>query len=456
MDRWLKAALDYIPRWIDFQMRQSEQPGCAIAIAHRGRLVLEQAFGHADLSRKVTLTPRHCFRVASHSKSFTAAGILKLREQGRLRLDDGAGQHVAGLHRGVARVTLAQLLSHSAGIIRDGTDAGQWTDRRPFLSAAELRADLARSLIIEPNTRFKYSNHGYGLLGLVIEALTGQPYTTWISREIAEAAGLEETWPDMPLPRGIPMARGHSARLPLGRRVLIPGDNPTRGLAAATGFVSTAADLVRFFSQLSPSAKRSVLSAASRREMVRRQWLVPHAAVERGYGLGIISGKIGDWEYFGHAGGFQGFITRTNVLPLHDLTLAVLTNAADGLAHPWLEGIAHILRCFAKRGAPPRRLSAWSGRWWSLWGAVDLVPAGDRVLVADPEIGDPFAEASEIEVQGRDRGRIALANGFASHGEEARLLRNKKGAVVAVQLAGSRLLPEGRAAGELEARYGRG
>ena len=50
MQKWLAPALDYIPRWMDFQMRMSEQPGCVIAIAHKNRIVLEQAFGHADLA----------------------------------------------------------------------------------------------------------------------------------------------------------------------------------------------------------------------------------------------------------------------------------------------------------------------------------------------------------------------------------------------------------------------
>src|SRR5690242_11616632 len=135
MEKWLSAALDYIPRWIDYQMRESEQPGAVIAIADRGRIVLEDAFGLADASRAVALTARHRFRVASHSKSFTAAGIMKLREAGRLRLDDPAGRHVKRLHPAIARTTIAQLLSHSAGIIRDGTDSGHWVDRRPFPDA---------------------------------------------------------------------------------------------------------------------------------------------------------------------------------------------------------------------------------------------------------------------------------------------------------------------------------
>src|SRR5258708_30330244 len=103
MDRWLGAALDYIPSWLEFQMRQSEQPGCVIAIAQRGRIVLERAFGHADVVAGTALTPRHRLRVASHSKSFTASGIMKLREEGRLRLDDPVGQYLDDLHKAVAR-----------------------------------------------------------------------------------------------------------------------------------------------------------------------------------------------------------------------------------------------------------------------------------------------------------------------------------------------------------------
>jgi CubicO group peptidase (beta-lactamase class C family) len=182
MERWLGAALDYVPRWLDFQMQASQQPGCMIAIAYRDRVVLERAFGAANLDTGEALTPRHRFRVASHTKSFTAAGVMRLREMRKLKLDDSAGQFVGGLHRQVAEVTIAQLLSHTAGLIRDGDDAGQFLDRRPYYDAQELAADLRRAPIIDPGSRFKYSNHGYGLTGMIIEAITGEPYRTWIAR----------------------------------------------------------------------------------------------------------------------------------------------------------------------------------------------------------------------------------------------------------------------------------
>src|SRR3954462_9707237 len=103
MEPWLKPALDYIPRWLEFQMQASQQPGCILAIAQRDKIVLERAFGSANLDTGEPLTPRHRFRVASHSKSFTAAGIMKLREQRRLKLDDAAGDHVDGLHPEITR-----------------------------------------------------------------------------------------------------------------------------------------------------------------------------------------------------------------------------------------------------------------------------------------------------------------------------------------------------------------
>jgi D-alanyl-D-alanine carboxypeptidase len=453
-ENWLGPALDYIPQWLEHQMRQSEQPGCVIAIVHQGRVVFERAFGHADMVSRAPLTPRHRFRVASHSKTFTAAGILRLREQRKLSLDDRVGQYVEGLHSAIAEATIAQLLSHSAGIIRDGTDSGQWLDARPFLDETELRADLAAAPTIDPNTRFKYSNHGFGLIGLVIEAVTGSPYRDWIRHAIIEPAGLAETEPDTPLAAAAPVAHGHSSKLPLGRRVVIPGDNSTHALAAATGFVSTARDLAGFFAQLDAAAPRSVLSAASRREMARPQWRYPHTNVERYYGLGVSSGKTAEWAWVGHGGAFQGFASRTAALPDRSLAVSLLLNAVDGPADQWVDGILTILATFAKYGAPKGGVRDWTGRWWTLWGAVDLVPMGETVMVAAPSLPNPFAEASEISVSDKDIGRFTAAAGTARYGESVRRVRRPDGTVGEVWFGGTRLVPEAEAAAELEARYG--
>jgi CubicO group peptidase (beta-lactamase class C family) len=456
MEAWQQPAIDYIRSWLEFQLRASQRPGCIIAIAHRGKVVAEHAFGYANLETGEKLTPRHRFRIASHSKSFTAAGIMKLREQRKLRLDDPVGQYVKDLHREVAETTIAQVLSHGAGLIRDGAAGEQFYDSRPFLSTEELIADLKSAPIIEPNTRFKYSNHGYALIGLVMEAITKEPYRAWIEREIVDAAGLHATQSDMPLAKGTPFARGHSPRLPVGRRLVIPGENRVNAITPAAGFVSTAADVARFFAQLAPNAKRSVLSAASRREMTRRHWRNPHSSIESYYGLGVASGTVAGWDWFGHSGGLHGYISQTWVIPACGMTISVLTNSTDGWAGPWVDGAARILRTFEARGAPKRRVRDWTGRWWSPWGAFDLVPMGNLVLVGNPHATNPFLDAAEIEVTGRDTGRVALAGGSGSHGEAVHRTRNKAGKVTEVRSASGKGRPEKAVAAEMERRYGRG
>jgi CubicO group peptidase (beta-lactamase class C family) len=454
VEPWLQPAIGYIRSWIEFQVRASQQPGCIVAIAHRGKIVTECAFGHANLATGEKLTPRHRFRIGSHSKSFTAAGIMKLREQRKLRLDDSVGQYVSGLHPRVAEATIAQVLSHSAGLVRDGTASGQFSDYRPFLAIEELTADLKSPPLIEPNTRFKYSNHGFGLIGLLIEAVTKQPYRAWIEREIVAAAGLRETQSDMPLRRGVPFARGHSPRLPVGRRLVIPGENRLNAITPAGGFVSTAADVARFFAQLSPDAKRSMLSARSRREMTRGQWRNPQSSVEGFYGLGIMSGNLAGWDWFGHSGGLQGYISRTVVIPACDVSVSILTNATDGWAGAWVDGALRILRAFADRGAPRRRVRDWSGRWWTQWGAFDLVPMGNIVVVGNPHAVNPFMDATEIAVTRRDMGRISSAAGYASFGEAVRRLRNKAGKVTEISFAGGRAKAEKAVAADMERMYG--
>ena len=450
---WLAPALAYIPQWLGYQMRSTEQPGVTLAVAYKGEVVLDIAFGWADQVTGEAMTPRHRFRVASHSKSFTATAIMKLREQGRLKLDDAVGQHVGGLHPDIAAATLGQVLSHTAGILRDGPDSAYWVDRRPFLNEAELRAELKLAPTIEAGTRLKYSNHGFGLLGLVIEAVTGEPWGAWLQREVVDAAGLTETTPDVPASG--PLARGHSGKALLGRRLIFPGDQSTHALAPATGFVSTAADLARFFAQLSPNAGTSVLSVASRREMSRSQWEDPWSVAPMKYGLGTISGTFDRWSWFGHSGGFLGYITRTAVVPDHDLSISCLTNAVDGASHFWLEGALAILKRFKEDGAPNADLADWSGRWWSAWRPTDLVPVGDKVVLSLPGLLNPMAKAPELTVTGPDEAGVSQAGAFANYGEPVRLVRDATGVVTAVRLAGEDMVGEAAIAEELMRRYER-
>ena len=345
--------------------------------------------------------------------------------------------------------------------MRDGSNGEQWHDNCAFQTAAEVRADMAgpdAGLAITPNTRFKYSNHAYALAGMVIEAVTGEAYGDWMKREVISASDLEETLCDAPIPRGTLFARGHTGKTLLGRRMVIPGDNPALALAPGAGFVSTAADMARFFASLSPGARRSILRVESRREMARRLWRDPYSNVERWYGLGLIASAHADWEWFGHSGRFQGYITHSLVVPAQALSVTVLTNATDGLSPVWLDGTLHILRALKHHGAASPRTDAWRGRWWSLWGAMDLLPARHRVLIANPALVYPLQDASEIEVQtpvraSNDHGQVVQAGGYANYGEPVRLERDAQGRAMALWLGSSKFQPEADAARDLSGRY---
>jgi D-alanyl-D-alanine carboxypeptidase len=159
---WMSAALDYVPKWLEFQVERYRQPGCAIAMAHNDKLIAEFGIGVADMRTDKPMTPRHRFRIASHSKTFTASGVMLLREQGKLGLDDPIGRYVGGLHKDLAKARIGELLSHGAGVVRDGADAGQFLDRRPYLSRAELLDELAKKQPLDPGVQLKYSNHATG------------------------------------------------------------------------------------------------------------------------------------------------------------------------------------------------------------------------------------------------------------------------------------------------------
>lgn len=441
MSEWLKPALDYAQSWLDYQVRQGDMPGLQFAVRERGELIAARAYGKPAASASEALTNDHVFRVASHSKTFTAAAIMKLVDAGKLRLDDRIDAHVDGLHPAIGAATIRQLLSHTAGVVRDGEDAAYWQLRRPFLNADGLRAALKKPPIIEANTRLKYTNHGFGLLGLIIERVTGESYNAWVAREVVGVAGLVSTWPDVP-PPSAKLARGHGIKALTGVRLENALTADTGALASATGFSSTASDLTQFFWQLAPETSNAWLSKASRHEMTRRHWRVPDQSLDRYYGLGTIQGGEGDWAWFGHSGAFPGCFSHTIVLAKFGLTISLIVNSVEVQPAALVDGVIAILRAYRDGGAPTAATAAWAGRWWTPWAAFDLVPMRDKVLVASPALANPMMDAIELSDFESDSARISRASGFLSYGETARLTRDAAGAATELRLGAGRWLPE--------------
>jgi CubicO group peptidase (beta-lactamase class C family) len=439
----VEDAARYAADWVGYRQRTQRIPGVSFAIAHDGDLIASHAIGKADLEADVDLRTDHTFRIASHSKTFTATAILLLVERGQLRLDDRLSQHVSWAAGPHGDATVRELLSHSAGVIRDGEDAPWWQLRGPFLDLDGLQRAIAETPpVLARNDRFKYSNIGFSLLGQVIAHVTGEPSDVFVRREIVDRLGLPSTDPEPALddPR---LATGYTAsRYGFERRPLPHLD--TRAMASATGFSSTAEDLCRY-GAAHFLGNDELLTDASKRELHHGFWEVKGG---RGghYGLGFHAFRIGDRTVISHGGGFPGFITFTAIDPVDRLVVCVLTNAHDGPAETIATALVRLIdRAQQASPADDDRRSALdrcTGRYFGLSTVTDVVRLGDDLLAIDPELLDPVADATRLELVEPDVFRIAETGGFASFGERVRFERaTPEDAVRAVQFAGSRLLP---------------
>jgi CubicO group peptidase (beta-lactamase class C family) len=400
-------------------------PGVQAAVAVDGEVVWETAHGLADIERGVSLQPRHVFRIASHSKTFTAIVILQLVDAGKLRLDDRLGAHVAGLPESVAAVTLREALGHGGGITRDGTDADHWLLARPFPDAGTLVAALSDDSAVRPrNERFKYSNIAYSLLGLVIEAVTGASYSQAVSEGVIDRIGLQCTTPDLDVERVADYATGYTAigyadqRLPIEHIA-------TGAMAAATGFASTAADTARYLGALRPGDGR-LLNESGKRLAHRVEWQVD-GAEHRSYGLGFEIIDLVGRQLVGHSGGFPGFITRSALDPETGLSLSVLTNSIDGPATELATAVYKLIALAGglHRKEPPHAehgfredLPRFAGSFANIFDRADVLVFGDRVWLTSLAQPDPAENPIELCAESPTRLRVCGGGtGFGSYGE---------------------------------------
>jgi CubicO group peptidase (beta-lactamase class C family) len=434
----LLEAAAYVDRWIAFRREQRDLPGLVVAIRHADELVLSQAYGCAQLDPPVAMTPEHVFRVASHSKMFTATAIMQLVEQGKLRLDDRAAAYVSWLN---SDVTLRQLLNHAGGVIRDGLDADFWRVEQPFPDVATLRALAPDASILPPNTTFKYSNIGFGLLGQVVEAVSGVSYNKYVQRHIVRRLGLVSTGPELVPDVLDRCVTGYTGKVLGVPRRGVPSID-TRALSPATGFYSTAEDLCRFAAAHWFGDER-LLTDAAKREMQHAAWTVEQS--EQRYGLGLIAERIGKRDTVGHSGGFPGQSTRTLFDPVDQLVVVVLSNtsAEDGRAGPLAAQVVRFIDfAQAQPGGSSAELARYTGRFANVGGAVDIVAFGGKLFGLAPGSDNPSKVVWEFEVVDADRLRIFKCGGFDYPGESIHYERDAAGNTQRMIAGGVSLYPE--------------
>ena len=283
-----------------------------VLVAKGDKIVLHQSCGWADQEKtsKIKLDTKFC--IASITKQFTAAAILKLQEQGLLNVNDTIGKFFKNIPGDKTKITLHQLLTHTSGLAQNYAADGI-LDRDDA-----IKTILEKPLKNPPGERFGYSNDGYNLLAAIVEIVSGKPYEAFLRQNLLTPAGMEQTcfWGEPQLKE--PLAAAYMQKK-------LPDDikQPNWGFRGATGMFSTAADLVKWY--------RALLTDKVLNKNSTGKLFSPYAPTSAGdytYGWFISKSKNGGdvlWtagsEDFGHNGIIKAYTDGTLII--------VVTNSGD-------------------------------------------------------------------------------------------------------------------------------
>lgn len=300
------------------------QPGAAglsIAISRNGEIIFAKAYGSADIELDVAAKPDSIFRIASVTKQFTAAAIMRLVEQGKVSLDAEIQTYLPDFPKKEWPVTVRHLLNHTSGI-------WSYTDNEDFMnrdSALELtpKEIIAifqdKPLEFEPGTKFRYSNSAYYLLGPIIEKASGKPYAVFLQDEFFTPLHLASTQHESTFKIIRNRAQGYSLKDgTLSNDQHVGADVP----GAAGSLLSTAFDLVRWENAL---AGGKAVSPDSFKQMTTPPMLANNKPSRYGFGLQL--DRFEDRPRISHGGGIFGFSSYLVTFPDDQLTIAILINS---------------------------------------------------------------------------------------------------------------------------------
>lgn len=386
------------PTWsIEERLRYYKVPGVSVAVIKDFKVEWARGYGFKDAESREPVTERTLFQAGSISKPVAAMTILKKVEQGRLSLDEDVNARLVSWKlpenelTAKKKVTLANLLSHTAGLTVHGFPgyaAGeklptvpQVLDGAPPANTAPVRVDL------EPGTRFRYSGGGTTIAQLLLTDTERKPFPDIARETVLKPLGMSDSGYEQPLP---------AARARLAATGYRADGNPVEGKfhvypeMAAAGLWTTPTDLAKFGieMQLSLQGKSNkVLSKATAERMVT-------PFVSNDVGLGFFIQRRGQQLYFGHDGADEGFRAQLLVHREKGYGAVVMVNSDNS------QIIGEIFRAIAREygwdeylpaeletvSVAPERLSSYAGRY--------LVNP-DRVLNVTTEGGRLFAEPTQ-------------------------------------------------------------
>lgn len=429
-------------------VKEHRLPGAAVGVVHEGRLVWSKGIGLADVAGRRTATPQGLYRIASITKTFTAALVMQLRDEGKLSLDDAAVSYLPELRKAkiafgpVEGLTLRRMLSHESGLQSEppGTD---WSlvryENEPAVNLSRAK-EIATT--VPPNAQWKYSNLAYQLLGEVVARVEGTTYAKALrSRLLAPLKMTATTLDPVPARLRARQAVGYEPRFLSDELEPAPKDD-AKIFTSEGGLWSCVEDLQAWlscqFTGKAPGGKR-LLAEDTLAEMHKPRYLVDDAWT-RAWAIGWYAIRRDEVIWRMHSGGHYGFITNACFDPESKVGAITLLNGfgnATDLNLKLAAAAREAVNEAAPRLEPPKPLPE---EWRPLlglyltphWGSVTRVEWRDgKLTVLDPD--DPtwtptLAPTDEADV-------FRIEPGFRESGELVRFRRDRKGRVVSMLMA---------------------
>ncbi len=307
------------------ELRSSNTPGAAIGIVRDGVLIWKKGVGLANVETKQAVDPEMLFRMGSTTKMFTAAAVVMLEEEGKLRLDAPVGTYVNDLHPAIAALTPHQLLSHSAGLTDESIMSGKHDDEA---LAAYARTIDSTWLFTTPGAIYSYANPGYWLAGLACERIDGKPYADLMAARIFRPLGMTRTTLRPVLAVTWPMALGHDVRG--GRPQIVRPIADNAATRPAGQMYSNIPELARFATAFLDGGKlegKQALSPTLIAKLTSPYVQRPSSGDHYGYGLSV--GKDRGVMLWEHGGSRTGYGSTIRMAPEQKVAVIILTNRSS-------------------------------------------------------------------------------------------------------------------------------
>lgn len=393
---------DALGPFVEWQMETKRLPALSIALVDDQEIVWARGFGFQSPGDSVPASAATVYRVGSVSKLFSDIAVMQLVERGALDLDVPIDTYLADFRPASSwgkAITLRQLMSHRAGLVREPPVGNYFDDTEPSLAATVASVNDTR-LVYEPETRVKYSNAGIAVVGYLLEVTQGVPFAEHVRRAVLEPLGMTRS-AFAPQP-DLEQDMAHAVMWAFDGREY-PAPTFQLGMAPAGSMYSTVLDLGRFMSAAFAGGTwngQRVIDSTTLEDMWTPQFAEP--GVRFGYGLGFSIGQLDGHRRIGHGGAIYGFATELAMLPEEKLGVVVTTSRDVANAVTDLIADVALRAVLAMRNGeeivlpplteplPRDRVRQLIGRYLLGDHGLDLYDWGDRLVGLLVRGGSPF------------------------------------------------------------------